>query len=292
MGHQSKLFEASGEDGYWERVATLTLALACERMGAHRSKFSRRDFTRRQQLVVLVIRALQDATYRGVCDFLHAAPGVREAIGLARVPHFSTLQRFADREDIATIVDELLAALLVRLPADAAREVAIDSTGLSPTCASRHYASKRSGRESRYVKVSAGIVCGVMLPCALIVSWGPGPDLTEGYELAERAAVAARPARLYADRGYDSERLHEILRDTHGVESVIPPVPRGPGAVVRTRYRAMLHHALPEGYGRRWHVESFFSGMKRITGQHVRARGQTRPLAEAALKVLAYAVHR
>ena len=293
MTRQGELFSSACEDGYYERVTAIALSLACRRLSAHRSRFSRRDFTRRQQLAILVLRALRDETYRGICEFLRSAPGVRDTLGLRSVPHFTTLQKFADREDIVTLVDELIAEIVERLPPGEGCEVAIDSTGLSPTCASRHDVSKRSGRESRYVKVSVAVTLGaVVLPCAAVLSWGPGPDLKEGYELAERAALAVSPSRLYADRGYDSERLHELLREGYGVESVIPPVPRGPDRVVRTKHRSRLHGSIPKSYGRRWHVEGFFSGMKRVTGESVRARGEHRPLKEASLKVLAYAVHR
>lgn len=295
MKHPGSLFEGSLPAGYWERVASLAVSLGCRCIEPHRSRFSRRDFTRRQLLAILVLRALRNETYRGVCDFLHAAPGVREALGLESVPNFSTLQKFAQREQLTEIVDAMLSELIARLPLpeDGPREVAADSTGFAATCASRHYASKRSGRESRYIKASVAVVCGAMIPCAAVITWGPTPDLAEGYALAERAARVARPARLYADRGYDSERLHVLLREGYGVESVIPPVGRGKNNTIRTRYRSRLaREGLPGRYGRRWEVESFFSGCKRVTGQAVRARGPVRPLAEVAVKILAYAIHR
>ncbi len=295
MEQSPSLFEGSFPVGYWERVATLAISIGCRTIEPYRTRFSRQDFTRRQLLAILVLRALQDTTYRGVCDFLHAAPGVREALGIKSVPHFTTLQKFAEREQIGEIVQAMIADLIARTPRDEVRgvEVAIDSTGFASTCASRHYASKRFKKESKYVKASVAVVCGVILPCALIVDWGPTLDITQGYELADMAAKVAKPQRLYADKGYDSEALHVLLRDTHGVESVIPPFPRGSNGRILTPYRSKLDkEGLTGHYGRRWEVESFFSGCKRITGQSVRARGTVRPLAEVAIKILAYALHR
>jgi hypothetical protein len=49
---------------------------------------------------------------------------------------------------------------------------------------------------------------------------------------------------------------------------------------------------VPSGYGRRWHVESFLSGLKRTTGSALRARGERALFAEAAVRVLAYSVRR
>lgn len=295
MEQCSSLFEGPFPTGYWERVAALAISIGCRTIEPYRTRFSRRDFSRRQLLAILVLKALQGTTYRGICDFLQSAPGVRGALGIESVPHFTTLQKFAEREQICEIVQAMIADLIGRTPRDEVRgvEVAIDSTGFASTCASRHYASKRYKKESRYIKVSLAVVCGVILPCALIVDWGPTPDIKQGYQLADMAARVANPRRLYADRGYDSERLHTLLREIHGVESVIPPVGRGLHGRVLTPYRSKLaREGLPGHYGRRWEVESFFSGCKRITGQAVRARGPVRPLAEVALKILAYALHR
>jgi hypothetical protein len=46
------------------------------------------------------------------------------------------------------------------------------------------------------------------------------------------------------------------------------------------------------GYSHRWAVESFFSALKRTMGSALSARRPDQMLAEAALKVLAYALRR
>ncbi|HLL89849.1 MAG TPA: hypothetical protein VK324_11135 [Tepidisphaeraceae bacterium] len=61
---------------------------------------------------------------------------------------------------------------------------------------------------------------------------------------------------------------------------------------MRTRHRARRVVVLPRACGRRWHAESFFSGMKRVCGSAVRARSVPAMLSEAMLKLLAYAVRR
>ena len=109
----------------------------------------------------------------------------------------------------------------------------------------------------------------------------------------ERASGRCRPHRLYADAGYDAEKVHAFCRDGWGVASWIPPVPRGGHGVVRSGHRARVAAAgLPAGYGRRWHVEAFISGMKRSTGSQLRARSLPAMMAEATLRALAYAVRR
>jgi hypothetical protein len=51
-------------------------------------------------------------------------------------------------------------------------------------------------------------------------------------------------------------------------------------------------HLKNQGYGRRWLVESFMSGLKRTTGATLSARNDRSLFLEAALKVLAYALRR
>jgi hypothetical protein len=47
-----------------------------------------------------------------------------------------------------------------------------------------------------------------------------------------------------------------------------------------------------KGYGARWAVESFFSGLKRTMGSTLTSRKPSQLLAEAAFKVLAYTLRR
>lgn len=51
-------------------------------------------------------------------------------------------------------------------------------------------------------------------------------------------------------------------------------------------------HLKARGYGRRWAVESFFSGLKRTMGSALHARRTDQLLAEASFRVLAYALRR
>ena len=51
-------------------------------------------------------------------------------------------------------------------------------------------------------------------------------------------------------------------------------------------------HLKRKGYGSRWAVETFFSGLKRTTGSMLTSRKPDQLLAEAAFRVLAYTLRR
>lgn len=55
------------------------------------SRFSRKDFTQHQHFAVLVLRQFFRTDYRGITQILSEWSDLREALGLARVPHYSTL---------------------------------------------------------------------------------------------------------------------------------------------------------------------------------------------------------
>jgi len=78
------------------------------------------------------------------------------------------------------------------------------------------------------------------------------------------------------------------------VQSVIQPArARADGTLGGVFRPEMTPAALQEsGYGRRWHIESFFSGLKPMTGSALTARKDINLAKEAAFRVLAYTLHR
>ena len=126
----------------------------------------------------------------------------------------------------------------------------------------------------------------------VVISVGPSNDLSEAPELLWRTSGRCRPDFVYADAGYDAERMHRFCRGWDAL-SYIPPVPKSPSGLIKSgegRLRCEKHR--PYVYGRRWHVESFISGMKRTCGSTLGGRSQAALKIEAGLKALAYAIRR
>lgn len=285
------LFERTEACGYWERVARAALVASCRAVEQYRTRWSRKDFSQRQFLAILVLMKLNKTTYRGVVGLLGAMPGVRDVLQLSRVPHWSTLHKFATRRCTVAMINDVLARLacdLVDATGGGKREQAMDSTGIDSSCASRYYRGRTGVLGAKYVKASVAVVCGMFPPTTVMVDWGPTLDINQAVPLAERAVSVVPTSRILADRGYDLERLHVVLREVHGVESAVPAVPRH--GVVKSKYRSTMTGPI-KGYGRRWHVETFMSMLKRLTGAATIARGPANPLLDTAIKVLAVAIH-
>jgi hypothetical protein len=280
----------STTDNLLLNVASLSMTVCRRHMTPYSHKMSPKRFTQAQLMTCLVLRAYLKTTYRGVIEILEVSDGLRERMGLQRLPNYSTLKKFADRIASPELVDALLGQIL-SLVGKPATEVAIDATGLESTTASAHYQSRSGRHRHQYVKLSLAITCTTLLAVALVVSWGPTNDKVQARELLTRAAEKVQPSWLYADAGYDAEWMHHCCRTGWGVKSLIPPVMHRDDGTVGGFWRSKMTD-LPPRYGKRWHAESFMSGLKRTMGSTLAARSEHALFTEAALRVLAYAFRR
>lgn len=280
-----------------ERVAQLAMKLGQPYLADYGASRSRHDFTQRQLMSCLVLRAYLKTTYRGVLDVLAASASLRQCLGLTeKLPHFTTLQKFSARSQVLAIAQKLVGVIGQQAAAQAAGpcEVAMDATGLARTTVSDYFCSRRGRRLRRWVKVSTVVLCGSLLPVALVVDLHPTHDCAHARQLLAQTRAVMQPARLFADAGYDAEWIHVQCRENWGVDSVIPPVQRRADGTIGGKWRAQMtpEYLQKAGFGRRWAVESFFSGLKRTMGSALSARKPQQMVVEAAFRVLAYALRR
>jgi hypothetical protein len=276
-----------------EQVVELAMRLSRRHLADYGATRSRHDFTQRQLMSSLILRAYLRTTYRGVLDVLAASASLRARLGLTeKLPHYTTLQKFSARSQVLAIVQKLLASIGQQAPQQEA--AAMDATGLARTTVSDYFCSRRGRRFRRWVKVSVVVFCGSLLPLALEVDLKPTHDCAQARKLLAQSQAVAKPAHLYADAGYDAEWIHVQCREQWGVQSVIPAVQRRADGTKGGKWRAkMTESYLRETkFGRRWAVESFFSALKRTMGSALNARSPKQMVAEAAIRVLAYALRR
>ena len=279
-----------------EKVATLAMALGQRYLACYGTARSRHDFTQRQLMSCLILRAYLKTTYRGVVDILQASASLRGCLGLEdKLPHYTTLQKFSARSQVLAIVQKMVAVIgKAAEPKAKTGSAAMDSTGLSTSTASEYFCRRRGKQLRKWVKVSVMVWCGSLLPLALVVDQGPSNDRVQVPELLGQAQAIVEPGKLYADAGYDAEWVHQQCRHEWGVESIIKPSGHRADGRRNGRWRAKMspRYLKKHHYGRRWAAESFFSGLKRTMGDVLNARREATQLAEASFKVLAYALRR
>ena len=280
-----------------EAVAEMGMRLSRPHLADYGATRSRHDFTQRQLMVCLILRAYLKTTYRGVLEFLAVSQRLRERLGFAdKLPHFTTLQKFSRRSQVVAIVPLMFRKIgQVAAMKEAVRgAAAMDSTGLSGSTASEYFRTRSGNRCHQWVKLSVIVLTSSLLPIGLVTSLGPSNDRVQVPELLDQAQAVSRPSRLYADAGYDAEWIHARCRDQWGVESVIKPNGHRADGIRNGKWRAGMspEHLQAQGYGKRWAVESFFSGLKRTMGAALNARRHDQMIAEASFRVLAYALRR
>ncbi len=279
-----------------EGVMKLAMALGQKHLAPYGAVRSRKDFTQRQLMSCLILRAYLQTTYRGVLEILAVSAPLRSSLGLEdKLPHYTTLQKFSARAEVLAVVDALLKAITEKLEPAPGAAAAMDSTGLEVTGASAYFNTRRGQTARRWVKLSLVVGCATLLPRALQVDWGPSNDKIQAAALLEKArAVASAPATFYADAGYDADWVHRFCHESWGTQSIIKPARCARDGTLGGTYRAAMspEHLRANRYGLRWHIESFMSALKRTTGCALRARYPRTLFAEAALRVLAYALRR
>jgi hypothetical protein len=67
-----------------EKVAALAMELGSRHLADYGATRSRHDFTQRQLMACLILRAYTKTTYRGLIEFLGVSPSVRQELGIGR----------------------------------------------------------------------------------------------------------------------------------------------------------------------------------------------------------------
>lgn len=258
---------------------------------AHR--FAPKKFTHWQLFACLVLKAHQQQDYRGVWQLLLDSAELRQAIGLSKVPHWTTIQKAAERLLKAARVESLLESTIKLLRPQRRVRVkhsAADSTGFDQHHTSRYFIWRRDNQQQkgckrpkkrmsyrRYGKLMVLVCCASHLVLAAVASAGPTPDVNELDPLLRRLPATTRVQRLVADAGFDSAHNHRLLRERYGIVSTIPPTHGRPALHASTlpadRYRRLMKQRFnTKAYRHRAQVETVMSMLKRNFGSSLRGR--------------------
>lgn len=273
------------------RVVKLGLRLGRRHLTDYAHRKSPQKYTQPQLFACLILKAHMGCTYRRVEELLILMPSVREAIGLEGVPRFTTLQAFADRPEIMTLIDGVLRSIGRAVNQARPQAASIDGTGLETTSASAHFISREGRKRTKFVKLLIGVLCATVIPCALVVDWGPSHDMRQAWKLRDKLIETTKPTTLWGDGAFDCEAWHQANWRQWGVPSYAPTTVRSADGHVNGFFREAFQIKVEE-YGQRWMSETINSAIKRTTGSTLRSRKQNTLFAEAALKVAAYAIRR
>ena len=278
-------------------VILVALAVGRKSLADHAHRCSPKVFTQPQLFACLALMAFLRTDYRGIEHHLRDCPYWQQLIGLKRVPDHATLHRAARRFFATGNAEKLLATTITLMKRrqrgpSIVHLAAADSTGLETGHRSAYFVRRKARGQkhaknplyqttsyTRFPKLSILIDCDHHLILALLTNTGPKPDINELDGLLSRLPSDVTLHKLLADAGYDSEPNHQLLRDYHGIRSVMPAThgrPTKNGRRLSGRYRRLMQSRLRtkrgrqrSGYTQRWQVETVMSMIKRNLGEEL-----------------------
>jgi hypothetical protein len=266
---------------------------------------SPKKFTQHQLVACLVLKEFFRTDYRGIVEILNDSSDLQKVLELEEVPHYTTLQKAAQRFTNKKMIDRLLRTTLVvatqaRVMKRSIELSAIDSTGLESHYTSTYFVRRKARgtneyentHYTRFPKVGIVMDTASFLVLSGAPSWGPSPDIRHWEAALIDASRKKRIVRVAADAGYDAERTHVFAREVLGIKSIIPnrigkPTLKLPAGKYR---RQMALHFDKSRYGQRWMIETLNSMFKKRLGSFLRARTYWSQMREIMLRLFVFNV--
>ena len=246
-------------------------------------------FTVWQHMVLLVIRQYEGKSYRMFSEWLVEAYYLRTFLQLSHVPHFTTLQKFTERIS-GTLLGKIISSFII-LTKIGQLFVGIDSSGFKATHASQYY-TERVKLRRKYIKLSLAADVLQQIICTIKITTRHDsidfrPLITKISELVPLSVVTA-------DKGYDSEDNHVLVRDVLDALSVIPArYEHVPIRKTHGRYRKQMKRGYSKLlYNQRNKNETIVSVIKQLFGEHITSRLVKTQNRELSFRCIAYNIHR
>ena len=170
----------------------------------------------------------------------------------------------------------------------------IDSTGFKITHASEYYTSRAKLRK-KYAKLSIGADVLKQIVCSIKIRRAPTRhDNIDFRPVITRISKIKPLSVVVADKGYDSEENHILVRENLNGFSIIPPrYENVPIWKTRGTYRKEMKRGYNKLlYNQRNKDETIVSVIKRLFGEHITSRLVRMQNRELTFRCIAYNVHR
>ena len=240
-----------------------------------------------QHLFLLVAKENTTYGYRKFVELLYDSK-IPQYISLKKIPHFTTLQKFAQRLNAKIL--NLLIFMTRHLFKEQGTFFGVDSTGMELDHASAHYCKRidRIKPVKGFVNLNALSDLYNKIILVTKIRKHRRHDCIDFMPMFNKIKHLDFDY-LVADKGYDSDKNHEAVFES-GKHSLISlkrqdiPIHRTKG-----RYRKLAKREFEPGlYTQRELTESIFSSLKRKYGSKLRARKFKTQKIELLCKILSY----
>lgn len=256
-------------------------------------KFSKKKFSQFQHLFLLVYKQFRKFTYEELLTDIASNISLRTYLGLNKLPHYTTLIKFAQRLP-CKILDKLVLAFKHLIPKP--KKVAIDATGISLDNASPHYCKRvgRSFKKRPFMKATFIVDIERYLILLCKIRKKTRHDTVDAKPLIRKLAKHYKPKVFYADRGYDSNEIFELCFEKLKAYPLIlqrrMDVPKWRR---KGRYRKETFDVFDYGeYLQRNKIETLNSMLKRRFNSNVRSHRDRLQRVEIFTRIIAYNIDR
>ena len=257
------------------------------------SKYSKKKYSQFQHLFLLVYKQFRKFTYEELLTDIAGNRDLKVYLGLNKLPHYTTLIKFAKRLP-CKILDELVLAFKHLIPEP--KKVAIDATGISLDNASLHYCKRvgKSFKKRPFMKTT--FVVDIENYFILLVKMRKKTrhDVIDAKPMIKKLSKHYKPDVFYADRGYDDNKIFKLCFEKLKAYPLIlqrrleVPKHRRHG-----RYRKETINVFDYGeYLQRNKIETLNSMIKRRFNSNVKSRNDKLQRIEIITRVIAFNIDR
>lgn len=213
---------------------------------------------------------------------------IRKSLGLTSIPHFTTLQKFLGRIK-PVCLDLLFKCTLKQFYSDdgSIPITAIDSSGFTRGYSSHYYSLRTGKMRKHFLKTSIAVDTDQQIITGFMISKNRVHESQHALVLLEKCHRLRKSDCYVMDRGYDSEKMYRLIRDTLNADSIIPTRVWKNTANIRGKYRnEMTDHFDFLRYRKRVLVETKFSVLKRRFGADLKSRSFLIQKKEISCKII------
>jgi len=256
-------------------------------------RFSKKMFSQYQHLFLLVYKQFRKFTYEELLTDLAGNKELRIYLGLHKLPHYTTLIKFAQRLPM-TVLDRLLLAFKKLIPQP--KKVALDATGITLDNASSHYC-KRIGvnyKKRQFMKTTfvVDIENYIILLCKMRKK--TRHDTKDAKPLIKKLSKHYKPDILYADRGYDDNKIFKLVFEKlKAYPLILQKRLEVPKRRRKGQYRKQTYDIFDYGeYLQRNKIETTNSMIKRRFNSNVKSHIDKLQRVEILTRIIAYNIDR
>ncbi len=274
---------------YSRFVDTSLKTVRSSRLSLYSCKCSKHVYTQHQLLVLVLLKEYISTDYRDFVELIDLMDEIKEKLDLDKTPHFTTLQKFVSRIP-SSLFNIILSRILklFYLHGESVSITAIDATGFTSSYASYYY-SRRTGKLRRsFLKTSISVDTSKKIILGWKISQKTDHEIKHANALIRQSNKMRKSECYVLDKGYDSEKIHTIIREEIKADSIIP-LRKRKRKKIGGKYRKQLYMAFDKiKYNQRNIAETTFSVVKRKFGETLRARKFRNQVKEIKIKLIVY----